>query len=159
MSSLGRSPVKGGKLSYKETLNCLKPYWLKKLVRNMKWTTNSTVFVIYHKEDHKEDFDKLIHCIWRQSFLLPAVFLIASHYIIQLKNIFLSTFFSNFLNFFYTWRNLDDFDFIYVHMRAYILELPNQGNFTWSWFLGLPDFYIFILLNKYITFRALVILP
>ena len=48
------------------------------------------------------------------------------------KKYFLLTFFSNFLNFFYTWRNLDDFDFIYVHMCAYILELPNQGNFTWN---------------------------
>ena len=56
-------------------------------------------------------------------------FSIASHYIIRLKNIFYN-FFSNFLNFFYTWQNLDNFDFIYVHMRAYILELPNQGNFT-----------------------------
>ena len=56
-------------------------------------------------------------------------FSIASHYIIRLKNIFYN-FFSNFLNFFYTWRNLDNFDFIYVHMRAYILEPPNQGNFT-----------------------------
>ena len=38
-------------------------------------------------------------------------------------------------------------------------KASNQSNFTWGWILGLLgfDFYIFILLNKYITFRALVI--
>ena len=44
-------------------------------------------------------------------------------------------------------------------MCAYILKLPNQSDFTCGWVLG-PlgvDFYIFILLNKYITFRALYI--
>ena len=44
--------------------------------------------------------------------------------------------------------------YVYVYTKA-----SNQSNFTCGWVLGLSgfDFYIFILLNKYITFRALVI--
>ena len=46
-----------------------------------------------------------------------------------------------------------------VYTCACILKLSNQGNFTWSLVLGLSGvgFYIFILLNKYITFWGLYI--
>ena len=38
-------------------------------------------------------------------------------------------------------------------------KTSNQSDFIWSWVLWLPGFgfYIFILLNKYITFRGLYI--
>ena len=58
-----------------------------------------------------------------------------------IEKYFLSTFFQTFL-------------ISSIHTKA-----SNHGDFTWSWVLWLPGFgfYIFILLNKYITFLALVI--
>ena len=48
------------------------------------------------------------------------------------------------------------------HVYAYVCvytKLSNQGDFTWGYILVLLGFgfYIFILLNKYITFRGLYI--
>ena len=78
----------------------------------------------------------------RRLFTSSAVFFIASHYIIRLKNDFLIGFFQTFL------------------ISSIYTGLSNQSDFAWGWLL-VPlgfGFYIFIylMINKYITSRALV---
>ena len=48
---------------------------------------------------------------------------------------------------------------VYMYACVYT-KASNQSDFTWGYILRLPGFgfYIFILLNKYITFRGLYIL-
>ena len=96
-------------------------------------------------------------------------FSVASHYIIRLKNIFYQLFFKLWLFHLYiracvAVRGIPLYSrntarrhmcvYVYVYTKA-----SNQSNFTCGYILGLLGFgfYIFILLNKYITFSAPVI--
>ena len=130
MSSPGRSPMKGGICHVRgfESLNYLKPYWL-------------TIIILITRRPLSQVSDCI--SLLRLTWILSGSFFVASYYIIRLKNIFYQLL-SNFLNFFYTWRNWDDF--VYIHVRAYILKLPNLSNFTWGWISELLgfSFYIFI---------------
>ena len=139
MSSLGRSPWKEVNRHIRGfySLNCLKPYWLRIMIISVLFFYASSTIAI----SLEELIEYLTTYIHEAALHIIGSFSVASHYIIQLKNIFYQLFFK--LSYF----------------LLYILKLLNQGNFTWGWIIWLLgfDFYIFILLNKYITFWTLVI--
>ena len=120
-----------------DSLNCLKPYWLRIMIISVLFFYAASTIAI-----SLEELIKYLTTYIHEAVLhIIGSFSVASHYIIRLKNIFYQLFFK-------LWQ-----------FRLYILKLSNQGNFTWGWILGLLGFgfYIFILLNKYITFRGLYI--
>ena len=139
MSSSGRSPWKEVNRHIRgfDSLNCLKPYWLRIMIISVLFFYIASTIAISLEELIKY----LTTYIHETTLHIIGSFSVASHYIIRLKNIFYQLFFK------FWW------------FRLYILKLSNQGDFTWCWVLWLPGFgfYIFILLNKYITFQALVI--
>ena len=102
MSPLGRSPMKGGICHVRgfESLNYLKPYWL-------------TIIILITRRPLNQVSDCI--SLLRLTWILSGSFFVASYYIIRLKNIFYKLF-SNFLNFFYTGRNWDDF----IYTCAYV---------------------------------------
>ena len=127
MSPLGRSPMKGG-ICHIRGFESLN--YLKPY-----WLTIITLIT-------RRPLNQVSDCISlsRSTWILSGSFFVASYYIIRFKKYFLLIFFK--LRWF----------------RLYILSFKSR-QFHFGWILKLPglSFYIFILLNKYITFRALVI--
>ena len=107
MSSLGRSPMKGGICHIRgfASLNYLKPYWL-------------TIIILITRRPLNQVSDCI--SLSRLTWILSGSFFVASYYIIRLKNIFYQLL-SNFGNFIYMRWNWGDF--IYTYVRAHILKL------------------------------------
>ena len=98
--------------------------------------------IVYYSNIFGEVIKYLTTYIYEAALHIIGSFSVASHYIIRLKNIFYKLFFQTLV-------------ISSIHTKA-----SNHGDFTWGWILWLSGFgfYIFILLNKYITFRGLYIL-
>ena len=148
-----------------DSLNCLKPYWLRIMIISVLFFYAASTIAISLEELIKY----LTTYIYEAVLHIIGSFSVASHYIIRLKNIFYQLFsklwwFHLYIRACVAVRGIPLYSrntarrhmcvYVYVYTKA-----SNHGDFTWSWVLWLLgfDFYIFILLNKYITFRGLVI--
>ena len=135
------APMKGGNRHIRgfDSLNCLKPYWLRNMIISVLFFLRVVYLGIVHW-GIEDLIEQLTHIFMRLSFSLSAVFR-SPHIILYSWKIFFINFFQIFL------------------ISSIYTKLSNHGDFTWGYILGLLGFgfYIFILLNKYITFRDLYI--
>ena len=168
MSSSGRSPWKEVNRHIRgfDSLNCLKPYWLRIMIISVLFFYAASTIAISLEELIKY----LTTYIYEVDFGIIGSFSVASHYIIRLKNIFYQLFFKLwwfhlYIRAYVAMRGIPLYsrNTARRHMCVYVYvctKASNQSDFTWCWVLWLPDFdfYIFILLNKYITFLGLYIL-
>ena len=132
--------MKGGKSSDKETLNCLKPYWLTIVVMNARRLSCRAPSIITQS---------ITRIFMRRLFTLSAVFQSPHIILYDWKMIFYKIF-SNFL----IHGGTETISSIYV--KAFKSERFRLGLTSSATRLLL--LYIYLVINKYITSQALVIL-